>query len=197
MKYSQKGAMFGLDARIALAIFGALSVITGAALYSAIQDSKVVSIITEMDNIDKAVTAYYLDTGVYPTESAADAALLDTGELTSSSVTGWLGPYLTFPDGTAANTLGHSSYGDISIYRAFDADWDDVTAAGSKCLSTDVTGPCSVFICYSDIPDDIAKAIDIKVDGSEGADTGNFRWVTGGNACKKGLIYDKDLAPAS
>ena len=39
----KKGAMFGLDARISLAIFGALSVISGAALYSAIQDSKSVS----------------------------------------------------------------------------------------------------------------------------------------------------------
>ena len=34
---NKKAAMFGLDARIALAIFGALSVISGAALYSAIQ----------------------------------------------------------------------------------------------------------------------------------------------------------------
>ncbi|MCP4355234.1 MAG: hypothetical protein GY793_06305 [Proteobacteria bacterium] len=40
MKYSNKGAMFGLDARVALAIFGALSVITGAALYSAISAAK-------------------------------------------------------------------------------------------------------------------------------------------------------------
>lgn len=36
----KKGAMFGLDARIALAIFGALSVISGAALYSAYKTQK-------------------------------------------------------------------------------------------------------------------------------------------------------------
>lgn len=36
----KKGAIFGLDARIALAILGALYVISGAALYSAIQESK-------------------------------------------------------------------------------------------------------------------------------------------------------------
>lgn len=34
--FTKKAAMFGLDARIALVIFGALSVISGAALYSAI-----------------------------------------------------------------------------------------------------------------------------------------------------------------
>lgn len=36
----RKAAMFGLDARIALAIFGALSVISGAVLYSAIKQAK-------------------------------------------------------------------------------------------------------------------------------------------------------------
>ncbi len=34
-KLSQRGAMFGLDARIALAIFGGLSIVTGASLYMA------------------------------------------------------------------------------------------------------------------------------------------------------------------
>ena len=37
MIFFKRGAMFGLDARIALAIFGALLVISSAALYSAIQ----------------------------------------------------------------------------------------------------------------------------------------------------------------
>tara|TARA_Y100001960_G_scaffold323342_1_gene401616 strand:- start:381 stop:521 length:141 start_codon:yes stop_codon:yes gene_type:complete len=41
IKMFNKGAMFGLDARIALAIFGALSVISSAALYSAIQEADV------------------------------------------------------------------------------------------------------------------------------------------------------------
>tara|TARA_Y100001960_G_C14595815_1_gene788039 strand:- start:886 stop:1026 length:141 start_codon:yes stop_codon:yes gene_type:complete len=45
----KKGAMFGIDARIALAIFGALSAISGAALYSAIQQSKVTVLVTELE----------------------------------------------------------------------------------------------------------------------------------------------------
>ncbi len=44
---ANRGAMFGLDARIALAIFGALSVISGAALYSAIKESRITSLLTE------------------------------------------------------------------------------------------------------------------------------------------------------
>tara|TARA_Y100000590_G_scaffold312511_1_gene353198 strand:- start:819 stop:1040 length:222 start_codon:yes stop_codon:yes gene_type:complete len=58
-----KGAMFGLDARIALAIFGALSVISGAALYSAIQEARVTQLITSLNEIGKAYEAYILDTG--------------------------------------------------------------------------------------------------------------------------------------
>ena len=51
---NKKGGMFGLNARIALAIFGALSVISGAALYSAIQQSKAISVLTTAKEIGKA-----------------------------------------------------------------------------------------------------------------------------------------------
>tara|TARA_Y100001960_G_scaffold258811_1_gene278427 strand:+ start:1310 stop:1966 length:657 start_codon:yes stop_codon:yes gene_type:complete len=65
---NKKGAMFGLDARIALAIFGALSVISGAALYSAIQDSKITSMYSDIVEFEKAVESVYLDLGEFPTE---------------------------------------------------------------------------------------------------------------------------------
>lgn len=58
-----KGAMFGLDARIALAIFGALSVISGASLYSAIQEAYVVSYNTQMKEVVKAIEHYRLSKG--------------------------------------------------------------------------------------------------------------------------------------
>jgi type II secretory pathway pseudopilin PulG len=59
---NKKGAMFGLDARIALAIFGALSVISGAALYSAIQQSKAVAMVNSLEEIGKAIDSYRLET---------------------------------------------------------------------------------------------------------------------------------------
>lgn len=97
---NKKAAMFGLDARIALAIFGALSVISGAALYSAIQQSKVVAIVTEMQEVEKAVEAYYLDTGNFlpPITGATSAYDLDMTPLVenSESLSGWKGPYLSY-----------------------------------------------------------------------------------------------------
>ncbi|PPR08683.1 MAG: hypothetical protein CFH44_00817, partial [Proteobacteria bacterium] len=90
---NKKGAMFGLDARIALAIFGALSVISGAALYSAIQESKLTSMYTGMMEIIKAYEALYLDTGALQTTS--DKAMFKVDDLvTDNGITGWSGPYI-------------------------------------------------------------------------------------------------------
>lgn len=63
--FYKKGAMFGLDARISLAIFGALSVISGAALYSAIQNSKATALYVQLSELGKAWESYYIDTGLF------------------------------------------------------------------------------------------------------------------------------------
>tara|TARA_Y100000590_G_scaffold349124_1_gene400525 strand:+ start:475 stop:951 length:477 start_codon:yes stop_codon:yes gene_type:complete len=59
----KRGAMFGLDARIALAIFGALSVISGAALYSAIQAAKNEAKVQTGLELYKGIEQYMLDKG--------------------------------------------------------------------------------------------------------------------------------------
>jgi type II secretory pathway pseudopilin PulG len=101
MNILKKGAMFGLDARIALAIFGALSVISGAALYSAIQNSKVTSFVANLNEIIKAIESYYLDTGVLPKVSSTSSTILDITQLVDNSenLTGWKGPYLPYDTG--------------------------------------------------------------------------------------------------
>ena len=87
---NKKGAMFGLDARIALAIFGALSVISGAALYSAIQESKITALLADLQEINKAIESYYLDTGV-------DLDQFKLADLVTSTQDGWRGPYVNYP----------------------------------------------------------------------------------------------------
>jgi len=59
----QRAAMFGLDARIALVIFGVLSIISGAVLYKTIEQVRVNSFINEFNELGKAHDAYILDTG--------------------------------------------------------------------------------------------------------------------------------------
>tara|TARA_Y100001960_G_scaffold297811_1_gene344527 strand:+ start:1895 stop:2512 length:618 start_codon:yes stop_codon:yes gene_type:complete len=86
------GAMFGLDARIALAIFGALSVISGASLYSAIQQAKATSFYTTIVELEKSIEALILDLGYMPKTSsgAPDFSYLSGNRGNLSS---WRGPY--------------------------------------------------------------------------------------------------------
>ncbi|PPR10935.1 MAG: hypothetical protein CFH44_00121 [Proteobacteria bacterium] len=94
--FIKKGAMFGLDARIALAIFGALSVISGAALYSAIQESKYTKVLVELNEVEKAIEQYILDTGNDLPIYGGSGFSMDIEELIADSgVQGWNGPYLS------------------------------------------------------------------------------------------------------
>tara|TARA_Y100001960_G_scaffold322213_1_gene398283 strand:+ start:498 stop:1100 length:603 start_codon:yes stop_codon:yes gene_type:complete len=181
----KKAAMFGLDARIALAIFGALSVISGAALYSAIQQSKVVALLTDFQEIGKAYDAYYLDTGVESPVLLA-SVYLNIKELVDSSVANWSGPYLSYSD-RDNTSLTHTTYGDIRLAEALDGTWTDNTVAASwnttiECSAGSVGGSCGVWVMIKDIPDEIYRALDIYVDGSAGDQTGNVRVVNGAAA---------------
>ena len=117
MKFN-KGAMFGLDARVALAIVGSLSVIAGAVIYTAIEDSKVARISQDLKEIEKSVVAYRLDTGL---ELAADLdstfiknfylrELVDNHQEFSR----WKGPYIDIEVVSASSPcLKHSILGSI------------------------------------------------------------------------------------
>tara|TARA_Y100001960_G_C14746949_1_gene866198 strand:- start:72 stop:674 length:603 start_codon:yes stop_codon:yes gene_type:complete len=189
----KKGAMFGLDARIALAIFGALSVISGAALYSAIQDAKVTAIITELDELDKATTAYLLDTGSYlAAEAGADKATLNGAELRTSSATGWQGPYIAYAEGSSSRLLKHSVYGDIAIVGGLTGNWSDAEAAsGAKCLTSSST--CATFTCFKGVSLDIQQAVEKRIDGGTPGATnnaGSIRYAGAGKyLCKQGAVF--------
>jgi hypothetical protein len=108
----KKGAMFGLDARIALAIFGALSVISGAALYSAIQESRVVAVVYNMNELAKSLEVYLLDTGIDPEidRTGNTTYIIEVRELMDSTVPGWKGPYTS----EKANDAGNANGFDVS-----------------------------------------------------------------------------------
>ncbi|MCP4354522.1 MAG: type II secretion system protein [Proteobacteria bacterium] len=91
---TKKAAMFGLDARVALAIFGALSIITGATLYNALQHIKTVKHYQFFTELVKAYEAYYLDNGKsLPQFSTATLYISDLSENRESLKT-WKGPYI-------------------------------------------------------------------------------------------------------
>jgi len=188
VKYiNKKAAMFGLDARIALAIFAALSVITGATLFKVMEQVKAKAMLTEMQNVGKAWEQYLLDTGSDLPVMATDPNLLhrETVELIDDTVLGWKGPYLSSPykKDTSEPTLflEHPKYGRTTApavsklpwgYGHTDFAW---THADVKCNDTTI-------LCYTAVqfsskgPYSEKVLIDKMVDGGDGAYSGNFRW---------------------
>ena len=139
---NKKAAMFGLDARIALAIFGALSVISGAALYSAINEAKVVSHVTELNELSKAIESYMIDVGADLPIYAPGSKTRVLESLITSSEKGWAGPYIGLTPIPAAKYALFSSDG-LRIYHLYHC---KVTLAGDGCEECDDTAACGAFI---------------------------------------------------
>ncbi|HAG52882.1 MAG TPA: hypothetical protein DCL21_03750 [Alphaproteobacteria bacterium] len=186
-KLTAQGAMFGLDARIALAIFGALSVISGAALYSAIQNAKATAFVTGLDELGKAVEAYMLDTGQWPVQN--NPAALPTAAqfydlkldslLAVYSISGWDGPYISgFKDGAGAGLEKNTdSYG-LVMNVPNDNTWGGSTpwwdVNTSFCTSW---RSCNLWLTYTSFSElSTIKKIDELVDSSDGSNDGKVKW---------------------
>jgi type II secretory pathway pseudopilin PulG len=180
----QKGAMFGLDARIALAIFGALSVISGAALYSAIQDSKATAILSDMQEIGKAWEQYYLDTGTtlsrVTTGSGSDNYKYIVRDLVEDpGVKGWKGPYLS-NEAKTDNTLKFKDYfGYQMIFARPDVSWGGFWSTDGECIAGTKCASWVYLVGVQGV--ELANKIDEKVDGSVDLENGNFRAFNGGS----------------
>lgn len=201
MSLNKKAAMFGLDARIALAIFGALSVITGAALYNAIKDAKALALLSEMNEIGKAWESYYIDTGVNLPQKSTIAVnsgfyVLKSAELVENSTgtLNWNGPYIN-KDISGISLLFNSSGGGIRFLTLTSdsvwgdsAFWYDVPEAmcplGEKCYVW-----VSIYGFVKDDP--IVKSLDKIIDNSDGGDAGAFRWYYDSSTGWETRIYYK------
>ena len=191
---NKKGAMFGLDARIALAIFGALSVISGAALYSAIQEAKVTALLSDMTELSKSWESFYLDTGTLPrlSSTTTDRAYneLKTSELSINSlnIKGWSGPYTSMTESSSgSNFLKALDYYTVqTVLVKRDAAWGAGTDSWANNVCGTDTDECYMSILINGIEDDVlAKALDKKIDSSDGGDAGRIRWADTGNATFK------------
>tara|TARA_Y100000590_G_C15284104_1_gene849951 strand:- start:57 stop:662 length:606 start_codon:yes stop_codon:yes gene_type:complete len=174
-----KGAMFGLDARIALAIFGALSVISGAALYSAIQESKVVSMVTQLEELSKAYISYFIDTGSeMPERGSLTYDLLVESLYLDDGVAGWNGPYFT-PTTKIANYAFSQkySYENVRTYIQKCGDSFGGDFSSTSCTECIAGMSCSIYIKLMAMDNglNIANKLDAEIDNADGFDKGKFR----------------------
>tara|TARA_Y100001960_G_scaffold333476_1_gene438818 strand:- start:1242 stop:1838 length:597 start_codon:yes stop_codon:yes gene_type:complete len=184
----KKAAMFGLDARIALAIFGALSVISGAALYSAIAKANATSLVQELREVGKAWEQYYLDTGQQLSFDSTDssngqfhrARVIDLVE--DPGVKGWNGPYLSYSV-VSNDKLEHYKYNFVYMF-AFNNknDWGSAESYNNGyCAAGD---ECSIWVYITNLTDyapALHESIDELVDGGDGSYDGNIKWTGNGS----------------
>lgn len=192
----KKSAMFGLDARIALAIFASLSVIAGAGLYSAIEKSKIIKTINDLNEIGKAYSAFILDTrNELPYSSTPPYLKTSDLVLNSSNLKNWKGPYVKYKAGTSAfslayNELLYPTYASIRLGKFTDETWGNLT------LGNCVTNKnCYIWAVIVGIPNELAYAIDKYVDNSLDKQNGNIRIHDSDGAAPSAHIYLK-IQPA-
>lgn len=185
----KKGAMFGLDARIALAIFGALSVISGAALYSAIQNAKATAVLTEVQNIVKSFEQYYLDRGSIPSDASTvsgyyniHADVFLTNLLSENT---WDGPYYSAVKrggGHTADMEFSSNKGSYFLVGSKSYQQNSYSTWSTACRTYLANDKCFLGVTVKDLDLSLAKSIDKMVDGVDGYNSGNLRIEQSGNA---------------
>ena len=135
---SQRGAMFGLDARIALAIFGTLTVATGYMGMSKLQTASDAALYKEIFAIEDALDQMQADLGVFHMFAIDNSdfvndllALNDSSLIKAQYRARWNGPYL---EGFNRN---HPKYGSYDVrYRG----------------GCDISSTCTVMLRLTNVP---------------------------------------------
>tara|TARA_Y100001960_G_scaffold333776_1_gene440906 strand:- start:3410 stop:4030 length:621 start_codon:yes stop_codon:yes gene_type:complete len=185
---NKKAAMFGLDARIALAIFGALSVISGAALYSAISSAQAEKWRQTFTEIVKATEQYYLDNGktIPAFNSHFNPLYLNDLVANRESLSTWNGPYLSHNvEGSVGlsdalvKTLGSGAT--LGAYLRTGADWAEANDMNSDGLCTMNASDCyewiSIYGDSSTNTEQLFTSLDNLVDNGDGELKGDVRLV--------------------
>tara|TARA_Y100001960_G_scaffold333808_1_gene441148 strand:- start:8124 stop:8726 length:603 start_codon:yes stop_codon:yes gene_type:complete len=184
LKNIKKAAMFGLDARIALAIFALVSVISVSVIHSALEESATEKLIYEAKEIEKAISAYEIDTD-------SELPILTTGiydlrEIKSSAKPGWKNEYLNYRSATGTNAERYLIHGDVGkflIFRANDRAATDVDDNPFNSCA-DAAKVCYDWIMFESssegsVPDTYMYLLDKLIDNSDGYLTGRIQQFEG------------------
>jgi len=156
--FNRRGAMFGFDARIALAIFGGLSIVMGAVLYYAIKQTKATTLIGEFESLALGYTHLVVDV-------KRDAWIAQM--LANPGWDGWNGPYTRLE-----STTTHPFYpaGVMSIDQYSDADWTNGTGVAASVSN------CWNWVRLGGLNVETLKDADLIVDSTLDGDKGKLRF---------------------
>ena len=187
---SQRGAIFGLDARIALAVFGALSVIAGGYTVLSLDSIRAQALAKELRETGDAVEALTNDLAqdihqnlAIENDVNAFRTLYDKTQLADARLQGrWLGPYLTETDSRDA------TFGERGILKR-------LNNASQPCVERGDT--CYLWLMYGAVPAGVASELnDIFDDKAEpnAPTSGRIQWQQGEGNQRVSLFYR--IAPA-
>lgn len=183
---SQRGAMFGLDARVAMAIMGGLSIIAGSAYILSARQAEAHALQKEAELTHAAVDALQFDTkraiqriitnfDSYA-ESAKPAALyrllFEPYNVTANLRYSWNGPYLQ----SNHSNFGHQTtrYGNRGLHIG------TATSATAACTSN-----CFIWMSFGEVSStSTLEELNRILDGDEGtpATSGKVRWQASGSS---------------
>lgn len=182
----QRGAMFGLDARIALSIFAGLSVVTGVSMIQVLKDNRTDKVLFIHAKISEAFDLMQEDLEASPVSVLASAgtnyrdlfeALDDATEIAVSHRSKWRGPYIRDQGGIRDKESGFM----LRIRPT------SITSTGVvNCTATDqANGTCYYFLMLGDtavpVPQKIKDDVNEALDGTGEAlpaSEGVVRWDT-------------------
>ncbi|HEX2859643.1 MAG TPA: hypothetical protein VHP58_05560 [Alphaproteobacteria bacterium] len=162
---TQRGALFGLDARIALAIFAVLAVVVGYLAFGRIQVARQAALLAQLQDIENALAAYQTDMGTFflftlnkepgDNDSTLDiTALWDKNMVKPGFRRHWNGPYL---HRTSREMPG---YGRLSVFYA----------TGDRKDYCSTTSDCFVWLSVSSTPQKAWVQTNHIVDEGNGAE---------------------------
>lgn len=161
---SQSGAMFGLDARLAMMIFAILAMVAGFVAFGRIATAKQAALISEIDGITDALRSYQVDMGTFylftldkPVDDSSSlediTALWNPKMVKQGFRTSWHGPYTTF------ETRRHRTYGSWSIFYA----------QGDRKNYCTTDSDCYVWLSLSSVPAKVWDQINAYYDEASGS----------------------------
>lgn len=161
----QRGAMFGLDARLAMVVFAVMATVAGFVAYGRIDIAKNAAVIRDIEAMEYALQQYQTDMGTFylftldkpvdDTSSLEDlTALWNKDKVKQGFRQHWHGPY------TTVESRRHRTYGNWSIFYA------DGTRGNYCSLDSD----CYVWLSLSRVPAKVWNDINAYYDERGGRD---------------------------
>lgn len=177
---NQRGALFGIDARIMLAIFSGLAVVTGVSMGGILTGSKATGVIKDAETIQNAVAAIQQDfgapihnlSGVNSTKDLISLFKMDATYLDTERQKNWLGPYIDAMP-IDSNFVQNRFFGPMAL---------EVKKRDRGTCSTANSSPCYYWLRIGKVPLEIAGKVDEQIDGSKNAATGKVQVQTIGSA---------------